>query len=86
MPERLTWEQMVEKYPDKWLALLDCKYYDDKSEATIIEARIYKVFDTDDEYEKFRIENIGKGYRYRSTTELVISGVTYGENFTVGIR
>ena len=44
------------------------------------------MFDTDDEYEKFRIENIGKGYRYRSTTELVISGVTYGENFTVGIR
>lgn len=86
MPERLTWEQMVEKYPDKWLALYDCQYYDDRSEATIVKATICQVFSTDDEYEKFRVDNIGKGYRYRYTTEPVISGVTYGENFKVGIR
>lgn len=85
MPERLTWAQMVQKYPDKWLALSDCEYYD-SSETTIIKAVIYKVFDSDDEYENFRIDNMGKGYRYRYTTEPVISGVTYRENFTVGIR
>ncbi|MCM1267072.1 MAG: hypothetical protein NC302_04130 [Bacteroidales bacterium] len=85
MPERLTWEQMVQKYPDKWLALSDCEYYD-SSETTIIKAAVYKVFDSDDEYEDFRIDNMGKGYRYRYTTEPVISGVTYGENFAVGIR
>lgn len=85
MAERLTWEQMVQKYPDKWLALYNCRYYDDLSEATIVEATIFKVFHTEEEYEKFLIDNIGRGYRYRYTTEPVISGVTYGENFAVGL-
>lgn len=85
MAERLTWDQMVEKYPDKWLALDNCKY--DKDDGiTIIEADILKKFDTDAEYENFRLDNFGKGYEYRYTTEPVISGVTYGENFTVELR
>ena len=57
MPERLTWDQMAQKYPDRWLALSDCRYYD-SSETTITEAAVYKVFDSDDEYEDFRIDNI----------------------------
>lgn len=85
--ERLTWNQMIEKYPDKWLALCNCKYYKDDG-VTIIEADIYKTFNTDEEYEDFRIDNMEKEYEYRFTftTEPVTSGVTYGENFTVELR
>lgn len=82
MPERLTWEQMAEKYPDKWLALCNCKY-DENNDATIIEADILKVFNSWDDYYTFRDNNIGKGYRYEYTTEPTMSGVQYGTNFTV---
>lgn len=85
--ERLTYKQMVEKYPDRWLVLSDCKYYKDDG-VTIIEATICRVFNTDAEYDDFRVDNIEKGYEYRFTftTEPVMSGVTYGENFTVELR
>lgn len=82
MAERLTWKQMVEKYPDKWLALRNCKY-DENNDATVIEADIFKAFNTWDDYYTFRDNNIGKGYRYEYTTEPTMSGVQYGTNFTI---
>lgn len=56
MSERLTWEQTVEKYPDKWLALYNCKY-DEKNDATLIEADILEVFNSWDDYYTFRDNN-----------------------------
>lgn len=82
MVERLTWEQMVEKYPDKWLALYNCKY-DENNDATLVEADILEVFHSWNDYYTFRDNNIGKGYRYEYTTESTMSGVQYGTNFKI---
>lgn len=60
MLERLTWEQMAAKYPDKWLALFNCRY-DENNDATLIEADVFKVFDSWEDYYTFRDNNIGRG-------------------------
>lgn len=40
MPERLTWKQMQEKYPDQWLGLVDVKYKND--DGITVESAIVK--------------------------------------------
>ena len=41
--ERLTWEEMQEKYPDRWLGLTDVKYAND--DGVSVESAVVK--DTD---------------------------------------
>lgn len=41
--ERLTWEQIQEKYPDQWVGLIDVEYEPD-NDATIVSA-VVKVYD-----------------------------------------
>lgn len=43
IPERLTWKQMQEKYPDQWLGLTDVKYLDD--DGVTIESGVIKYAD-----------------------------------------
>lgn len=85
MSERLTWEQIVDNYPNKWVALTDCEYTDKDGvniESAVVIASLYGK-----EYDKFRINNFGKGYKYRCTSEELTSGVTYGdESIKVGLR
>lgn len=43
VPERLTWKQMQEKYPDQWLGLTDVKYLDD--DGVTIESGVVRYTD-----------------------------------------
>ena len=43
MFERLTWEQIQEKYPNQWVGLIDVKYIDD--DGISIESAIVKYSD-----------------------------------------
>ena len=37
MPERLTWDEIQEKYPDQWVGLVDIKWkYDSNIESAIV--------------------------------------------------
>lgn len=64
----MTWEEMVRKHPNRWLALHNC-VYDKTNDATLIEADIAEVFLTSEEYGVFRDNHIGNGYRYEYTGE-----------------
>lgn len=41
MPERLTWDEIQEKYPDQWVGLVDIKWKNDSN----IESAIVKYID-----------------------------------------
>ena len=43
MFERLTWEQIQQKYPNQWVGLLDVKYIDD--DGISIESDVVKYYD-----------------------------------------
>lgn len=41
--QRMTWEEIQEKYPDKWVGLVDVKYVDD--DGISIESAVIKYLD-----------------------------------------
>lgn len=43
MEERLTWEQIQEKYPDKWVGLVEVKYVND--DGVSVESAVVKYTD-----------------------------------------
>lgn len=43
MAERLTWEEIQEKYPDQWVGLVDVKYLED--DGISIESAVVKYLD-----------------------------------------
>lgn len=43
MAERLTWEQIQEKYPDQWVGLVDVQYRDD--DGISVESTVVKYAD-----------------------------------------
>lgn len=43
MAERLTWEQIQEKYPDQWVGLVDVKYMD--NDGVSVESAVVKYSD-----------------------------------------
>lgn len=43
MAERLTWEQIQEKYPDRWVGLIDVQYRDD--DGISVESAVVKYTD-----------------------------------------
>lgn len=73
--QRLTWEQMQLKYPDKWVAVANYV----KEGPDLLEGDLLAVLD-DDEINSFRIENWGKGYYYDRTTEESGVGIIHGKD------
>lgn len=69
MPERMTWDEMVEKYPDKWVVLTDVTF-EDECRANVESAVVVQVL-SDDEEPIVHLRNDRKGinYLYRRTTE-----------------
>ena len=43
MAERMTWEEIQEKYPDQWVGLVDVKYLED--DGISIESAVVKYLD-----------------------------------------
>lgn len=43
MTERMTWEEIQDKYPNKWVGLVDVKYMDD--DGISVESAVIKYLD-----------------------------------------
>ena len=68
--EHLTWEEIVEKYPDRWVVLTNCNMlYGGIQDADVIAVLM------NDEVDDFRLANWGKGYYYERTTEKTGVGI-----------
>ncbi|MBQ9550259.1 MAG: hypothetical protein IJU87_05545 [Lachnospiraceae bacterium] len=64
MGERMTWEEMVSNYPDRWVVLKDT----DKDGPDVLSGVLVAV-KTDDEIIPFENDNLTKGYEFWRTTE-----------------
>lgn len=70
MGERYEWNELVSKYPDKWLVLKDCEMH----KGDIVSAVLVKVLGNK-EIDDYMAQNIGNGYRYRRTSEETFGGL-----------
>lgn len=70
MSERYNWETLVNRYPNKWLVLQDCEMH----KGDIVSAVLVKVL-TSAEVDDYMAQNVGKGYRYRKTSEETFGGL-----------
>ena len=61
---RMTWEEMVSAYPDKWVVVENA----DMDGADIVSGDVVEVM-SDDDIIPFRIANQNKGYKFYRTTE-----------------
>lgn len=75
MSERYNWETLVDRYPNKWLVLQDCEMH----KGDIVSAVLVKVL-TSAEVDNYMAQNVGKGYRYRKTSEETFGGLVTIEN------
>ena len=73
---RMTWDQMVETYPDMWVAIanpiMDGDHHD------ILKGDVVDAV-SDDEISRFRSEHRGQGLEYRRTTESGWNGMFYAD-------
>lgn len=69
LPERMTWDEMVELYPDKWVMLRDVEF-EDEYRANIKSAVVAQVL-SDDIASDVRLKSDRQGHHYlfRRTTE-----------------
>lgn len=83
MAKRLTWEQMQEMYPDKWLIIKDAE----KDGSTLISGIIVDVCTDKTVMDKFiGYLNEGKHYIKRRTTEAFSLGVIYAKDYSIEVR
>ena len=76
MRERMTWDQMVERYPDRWVAVANPIF--DGNHPDILEGDVVDVL-TDDEISAYEVSHHGQNLRYRRTTESGWSGMFYAD-------
>ena len=67
---KMTWEEMVEKYPDRWVVIADAEM----NGADLISGNVVGI-KTDDEIIPYRIANQKKGFKFYRTTEGEFYGV-----------
>lgn len=70
MDNRMTWEEMVKQYPNKWVVLEDMEM----EGADVISGNVVFV-KSDDEIIPFRMKNQKKGYGFYRTTEEDFYGI-----------
>ena len=80
MEKRMSWAEMVEKYPDCWVVVKDAK----KDGPDIVSGVLVAV-KRDDEISLYRVENNHKGYVFRRTTEGAFNGVT-GSDVVISVN
>ena len=70
MGERLTWDEMVSMYPDRWVVLKDVE----KNGPDVVSGVLVAV-KTDDEITEYEAANLRKGYEFWRTTEGEFYGI-----------
>ena len=78
--KQMTWEEMVNTYPDQWVVVKDAVL----NGPDIISGDVIDV-KSDDEIIAFRTANQKKGYEYRRTTEGFFNGIT-GSSVVISIE
>lgn len=78
--EILTWEEMVTKYPDKWVALKNVVFSPEKD---VLSATIVAV-KTDDEIIGYEEEHLDDNIIFRRTTDGLVGG-PINASFTITI-
>lgn len=68
--ERITWEEMVESYPSRWIVISN----PEMDGPDVISGIVHGV-KTDDEIGKYRVKHGREGYVFRRTTEEKWSGI-----------
>ena len=74
--KRMTWDEMVEKYPDMWVAISNPVM--DGDHPDVLEGDLVCAV-SDDEIGKFRSDHRGEGLIYRRTTESGWNGMFYAD-------
>ena len=74
--KRMTWDDIVKQYPDKWVALSSYNGWGPDVDDGIIEVVL-----SDDEYPDYRVAHIDDGWFYKRTTDNVdFGGFISGED------
>ena len=68
---RMSWSEMVNNYPDQWVAVRDAEM-----NGPDIVSGILVAVKSDDEIEDFQLQHFDDGLRYRRTTEGFFNGIT----------
>ena len=76
MRERMTWDQMVERYPDRWVAVANPVF--DGNHPDILEGDVVAVL-TDDEISAYELAHQGENLIYDRTTESGWNGIFYAD-------
>ena len=76
MRERMTWEQMVERYPDRWVVVANPVF--DGNHPDILEGDVVDVV-TDEEIGRYKADHQWQDLRYERTTESGWSGMFYAD-------
>ena len=67
MPDKISWSEIVEKYPDRWVALTDCE----KKGSRVLAAVPIRVCEEKDMYDtELELNEKGISFIWRRTTEL----------------
>ena len=77
--KNMTWDEMVEKYPDQWVVVKDAVM----DGPDIISGELIEV-KSDNDIADFQIKNHGKGYEFRRTTEGSFNGIT-GSSIVISV-
>ena len=80
MEERLTWDEIVKKYPEQWVVIKDATM-----EGSDIVDGIVVAVKNDDEIGEYRSGNVGKSLRFRRTTEGYHIGIIES-NFAIEVN
>lgn len=83
MSERLTWKEIVAKYPDQWVVMDEVS----KDGSTILSGVIVETC-TDDEIDSYFVKTLRDGKRYtkRRTADIGGIGIVYGANYSYEVR
>ena len=79
--ERMTWDEMVRAYPDKWVAVADAVMDGDSPD--ILDGIVVAVL-SDYDIDDYELNNLDKGYKFRRTTEGFFNGIT-GSSITISV-
>ena len=79
MSERLSWDEMVKRYPERWVVVDSAE----KDGPDVLSGVLVAV-KTDDEIGDYQAENFRKGYDFVRTTEGAFNGIT-GSDIVISV-
>ena len=79
MDIRMTWNEMVQRYPDQWVVVKDAE----KDGSDVLSGILVAVV-SDDDIGDYQADNFRKGYDFVRTTEGAFNGIT-GSDIVISV-